>query len=94
MAEKPGIDDRTFVRRTSIVLALAALVILLWHLRSLILMLFGAIVVATVFRALADRIQRLTKCGEGLAVAISILLILGSIAAMIALFWSICCTAG
>jgi predicted PurR-regulated permease PerM len=86
MAEKPRIDDRTFVHRTLIVLALVALAILLWHLRSLLLMLFGAIVVATVFRALADRIQRITGCGEGLAVAISILLILGTLVALIALF--------
>ena len=86
MAERPRIDDRTFIRRTLITLALAAIAVMIWQLRSLFLMLFGAIVVATVFRALADRIQRLTKCREGLAVTVAILLILGTIAALIAIF--------
>lgn len=79
-------SDRTFVRRTLIVLALAALAILFWELRSLLLMLFGAVVVATVFRSLADRIRGLTKLREGLAVAISILVVLGAIVGLVALF--------
>ena len=79
-------SDRRFVRRVLIVLALTALAFLLWYLRSLVLMLFGAVVVATVFRALADRIQKLTKCPEGLSVVISIGLIFGLIAALAALF--------
>lgn len=80
------ISDRTFVRRTLIVLALIALAFLIWQLRSLLLMLFGAVVVATVFRALADRICKLTKVREGLAVAISIVLGLGMIGGLTAVF--------
>lgn len=79
-------SDRTFVRRTLIVLALAALAILFWELRSLLLMLFGAVVVATVFRSLADRICKLTKVRESLAVAISIFVVLGAMAGLVALF--------
>ncbi len=88
MAESPnsGINDRTFVRRTLIVLALASLVFLLWELRSLFLMLFGAVVVASVFRALADRIRALTRCSEAVSVVASILLILGFLIGLVALF--------
>lgn len=86
MVERKGVDDRTFVRRTMIVLALAAVAILLWHLRSLLLMLFGAVVVATVFRALADRIVKLTGWRDGLALALAIGLTLGGLAGLIALF--------
>lgn len=86
MVERKGVDDRTFVRRTMIVLALSAVAILLWHLRSLLLMLFGAVVVATVFRALADRIVKLTGWRDGLALALAIGLTLGGLAGLIALF--------
>ena len=86
MAERKGVDDRTFVRRTMIVLVLAAVAILLWHLRSLLLMLFGAVVVATVFRALADRIVKLTGWRDGLALALAIGLTLGGLGGLIALF--------
>jgi predicted PurR-regulated permease PerM len=88
VAEPPnsGINDRTFVRRTLIVLALASLVFLLWELRSLLLMLFGAVVVASVFRALADRIRALTGCSEAVSVGASILLILGFLISLVALF--------
>jgi predicted PurR-regulated permease PerM len=78
--------DRLFVRRVLIVLALASVFALAWYLRHLVLMLFGAVVVATVFRALADRIVRLTGCREGLAVAIAIALIFGMLAVLAALF--------
>ncbi|MEO6582227.1 MAG: AI-2E family transporter [Sphingomicrobium sp.] len=79
-------DDRRFVRRVLIVLALTALVILTWHLRHLVLMLFGAVVVATIFRALADRIAKLAGCRQGIAMAASIAVILGAVVALAALF--------
>src|SRR5919106_3919825 len=79
-------DERRFVRRVLIVLALASLFVLVWYLRHLVLMLFGAVVVATVFRALADRIARLTGSRESIAVAAAIVLILGTLGVLIALF--------
>lgn len=79
-------DDKVFIRRVLIGLALATLFLLAWYLRSLLLMLFGAVVVATVFRALADRIAKLTGWREGIALMLSIILILGSFAALLALF--------
>lgn len=86
MAERKGIDDRTFVRRVLIALGLALLLFILWQLRTLLLMLFGAVVVATVFRALSDRIQRWTKVKEGVAVGASIILILGTVLLLVLLF--------
>lgn len=88
MADQPGdrIDDGVFIRRALIGLGLAALFLLFWYLRTLLLMLFGAVVVATVFRALADRICKLTGWREGLAVAISIVLALAIFGGVIALF--------
>ena len=44
-------SEHQFVRRVLIVLGLTALVLLAWHLRTLLLMIFGAVVVATIFRS-------------------------------------------
>jgi predicted PurR-regulated permease PerM len=78
--------DRTFIRRTLIVIALLALVFLFWQLRTLLLMLFGAVVVATIFRALAERIVKLTRMPIGIAVGLSVVIILGSIGLIAVLF--------
>ena len=83
---RPASSDRQFIGRVLVVLSLAALFFLAWHLRHLILMLFGAVVVATVFRALAGRIASLTGCREGIAVGISIALVLGAAVGLAALF--------
>jgi len=88
VADRPkgSVDDRAFVRRTLIVIGLAALAFMMWQLRNLLLMFFGALVVATVFRALADRIRKATNCPEGLSVAIAIILVLGILAGLGLLF--------
>ncbi|GAA4743089.1 AI-2E family transporter [Sphingomonas daechungensis] len=80
--------DRQFVRRVLIVLGLGALFILAWQLRTLLLMFFGAIVVATVFRAFGDRLEKAIGCRNGIAVALSITTILGLAVGLIALFGS------
>lgn len=88
MAKQPQdrMDDRKFIRRILIALGLVTLFYLAWYLRSLLLMLFGAVVVATVFRALADRIIQWTGWRNGLALALSILLILGSVVGLVLVF--------
>lgn len=86
MAAKPKTGDRHFVRRVLIVVALTALALIAWQLRTLLLMLFGAVVVATVFRALSDRIAKLTRCPERLSIILSILIVLGAVGGLIALF--------
>ena len=78
--------DRLFVRRVLIVLALLGLFLLAWHLRTLLLMVFGAVVVATVFRALADRIAKLTGLPDGISTVISIVAVLATAIGLAALF--------
>ena len=80
--------DRQFVRRVLIVLGLTTLFILAWQLRALLLMFFGALVVATVFRAFSDRLERLIGCRPSLAVGLSITLILAVAIGLVALFGS------
>ncbi len=88
MARKPvpSTDESDFVRRVLIVLALGALFFLAWHLRHVLLMLFGAVVVASVFRALADIIKKIPGVPDVVAVGASVLVILGSIGLLAALF--------
>ncbi len=81
-------SDRVFVRRVLITLALAAFALLVWNLRGLALMLFGAVVVATVFRALADPIRRWTGVPEGISVAIAIAIVVAFIGGVGFLFGS------
>jgi predicted PurR-regulated permease PerM len=87
MAKAPSRnDDSTFVRRVLIVLVLASLFLLAWHLRELLLTLFGAVVVATIFRAIARRICAIVRVSEGVGVAIAVLLVLGLAGGVVALF--------
>lgn len=72
--------DREFIRRTLIVLALAALFFLVWELRSLLLLIFGAVLIAVIFRAIADPIRSLTHVADGVAVALAVLLVTGILA--------------
>jgi len=83
-----GTETSRFIRRVLIVLSLTSLFLLAWFLRSVLLMLFGAIVVATIFRALANRFQGLTGCRPGLAMTAAIVVILGIITGLVALFGS------
>ena len=86
MAAKKDESEHIFVRRVLIVLGLATIFFLVWQLRILLLMLFGAIVVASIFRAVADLLVKYARLSNAVATGLSILLILGSIAALIALF--------
>ena len=79
-------QERQFVHRVLIVLGLAALFFLAWQLRMLLLMLFGAVVIASIFRAVADWLSRVTRLPNGAATALAILLILGGLVALGALF--------
>lgn len=80
--------ERAFIRRVLIVIGLASLAFILWQLRGVVLMLFGAVVVASIFRALADIIRNRLRVPDSIAVAASVLLILGSIGALAAMFGS------
>lgn len=80
----PASNDGPFIRKVIIVLALAALALILWQLRDVFLLLFGAIVFAVVFHALADPIARRTGMPEWTAVTCAITII---VAALALAFW-------
>ncbi len=82
---KPILSDAIFVRRTLIVIALVALALLAWELKSVLLMIFGAVVVATLFRSLAGIYQK-ARIPAGMALALSVVTILVIVGVSFALF--------
>lgn len=77
--------DGTFVRRTLIVIALVALTLLAWQLREVLLMVFGAIVVATLFQSLAG-LYRKAGLPEGPSLFLAVLTVLIIVGIGLALF--------
>lgn len=84
----PASADGPFIRKVIILFALAALAMFLWQLRTLLMLVFGAIVVAVVFRALADPIRRRSGMPDWAAVACAILLVFSVITGAAFLFGS------
>ena len=84
--DAPKSDDASYVRRVLIVIAIAAGVLLLWQLRDVVVLLFGAVMVATIFRSISDLLEKHVRLPERIAVLLSVLLIVGIIAAVV---WSI-----
>ncbi|GAA4015186.1 AI-2E family transporter [Sphingomonas swuensis] len=78
-------DDSRFIRRTLIVIALVALTILAWMLREVALMVFGAVVVATLFQSLAKQFERL-HIPQGIALLLSVLTVIAIVGLSFALF--------
>ena len=80
--------ERSFIRKVLIVLALASLFFLAWQLRVVLLMLFGAVVVASVFRAIADLLHKWLRLPDAVAVGTSVLIVLGLIVGLGMMFGS------
>jgi predicted PurR-regulated permease PerM len=80
-----SMPDALFIRRTLIVIALVALTMLAWQLREVVLMVFGAVVVATLFQSLAGVYRRL-RLPDGLSLFLAVLTVLLVVAAGFALF--------
>lgn len=72
---EPSGADSAFIRRALIVIALVAIAFLAWQLRSVLLMLFGAVVVGTIVQAIARPICRWTRLPDAIGVVIAALLI-------------------
>lgn len=70
--KRPQDGDARFVRRVIIALALAGLALALWQLRELLLMVFGAVVIATLFHALADPLRRLVRLPDWAALILAV----------------------
>jgi predicted PurR-regulated permease PerM len=70
-------DDRRFIRRALIAIGLVALALLAWQLRTVLVLLFGAVVMASIFRAVAEPLSKHLRLPNGLALLVSVLLIVG-----------------
>lgn len=71
----PGVGDAPFVRRALCVLVLVGLAWVLIELSGLLLLIFGAVLVAIVFDALAEPIARLTRLPHRWALLLAILVV-------------------
>jgi predicted PurR-regulated permease PerM len=77
MAKQEPTKGDSFTRRALTVIALAAGAFLLWELRYALVLLFGAVLVATIIRAIAGPFKKHLRLPDALAVALSVLLIVG-----------------
>jgi predicted PurR-regulated permease PerM len=68
--------DALFVSRVFVVLAIAAFAYLLWQLTDILLLVFGAVVVATILRSFARPIARRTRVPQRWSVPVAGLVIL------------------
>jgi predicted PurR-regulated permease PerM len=75
--------DAAFVRRVLIVIAIGAMALLAWRLVDLLLLVFGAVLVCVLLRALAEPIARRTPLSDGWALAaatLGLLALIGGVA--------------
>lgn len=75
----PEVSDSRFVRRALLVISLAGATFLLWKVRTVVVLLFGAVMVATIFRAIADILHERCRIPNRLAVLLSVLIVIGII---------------
>lgn len=68
--------DAAFVKRVLTTVAIAAAALLLWQLRAVLVLLFGAILIASIFRAIASPLQTHLRLPERFAVAVSVILVI------------------
>ncbi|WP_374471635.1 AI-2E family transporter [Phenylobacterium sp.] len=68
--------DAAFARRTFFVFAVAAMLFLVWQVADVLLLAFGAVIIAVLIRSLADPIREHTPMNDSLALLAAGLLIL------------------
>lgn len=76
-ARKSEGGHRLFIQRLLIVFALVVLAAFLWRVLDLVLLVFGAVIIATIFHALAEPLHRRTGLPRGAALGLSVLLVFG-----------------
>ena len=81
-------DESRFVRRTLIAVGIAAAAFLAWELRGVLALVFGAVLIATIIRAIGKPLQDYLKLPERLAVMTAVLVIVGAIGVTIWLIGS------
>ena len=78
--------DAEFVRKVLIVLGIGAFALLLWTLSDVLLLAFGAILVAVILHAFAEVLARYLRVPERWSLTVASLLIFGSIIGLLVLF--------
>lgn len=86
VAASHGARHRRFIERVLIVVALAALVAVLWRLQGLVLLVFAATLIAIVLDALAAPLQRRVRLPRGIALAVVLGVLAVAGIAMVRLF--------
>lgn len=85
---EPSRPNRAFTRRYFVIVGSVAAAFVLWRLYAVVVLIFGAILLALVLRALAQALNRFTRIPEPIAVALIVLTILAAIGAVVWLFGS------
>lgn len=78
--------SRTFVQRTLVVLLLVGLALLAVHLSNVLLLVFGAVLIAVILRAVADPLSDRLKLPQWLSLILAVLLLAGLIGLTFFLF--------
>lgn len=79
-------DLSTFIPRVLVTIALAGLAWIAWQYRALLLLIFGAVLVAVIFGLIAEPAHRRLRLPRGLALAFAVLLVLGVFALALWMF--------
>ena len=70
-------SHRLFIERLLIVLAIGGLALLLWALRGLAILVFGAVLVAVILRVIANPIKTCFRLPDAVALLIAVLIVAG-----------------
>jgi len=84
VADPREASDQAVVRRALIVIGLAAVAVLLWELRTVLVLLFGAVVMGTIIRAIAEPLTKHLHLPDAVAVLTSVLLL---VAVLVGIGW-------
>jgi predicted PurR-regulated permease PerM len=76
-SRKRSDPNYNFVRRALITIGLATLALLLWQLRTVLVLLFGAVVMGTIIRAISEPLSKHLRLPDGVAVLISVSMLVG-----------------
>lgn len=76
MSDKP-VSHRIFIERLIIAIIVVGMALLLWNLRGLFMLVFGAVLVAVILNLIAEPIQRRLRLPSGMALLVAVVLVLG-----------------
>ena len=71
-------SHRAFIERLLIALAILAVVLLLWQLRDLLILVFGAVLVAVILSIIAHPLRRRLHLPDGIGLLLAVLILLGT----------------